>query len=422
MPRLMPLWLMLIAVLACASVGGAVESPAPAPVAAAAVPATAAVRIDSDVALFNPDVYRLDDHGEPVYPGKSLFGEPVTEVARQVLGITWFSTFVFLPFLILPQLLLLIVIFKFKDRGDGRAPATFLGNHKLEVIWTAIPFLAVLIVSVPTYYVLDFMDAPPKDTKDLQVVTVTGKQFAWIYEYKRYYLDANADEKVCLQSSLDPVNQLQEPLLLTKGRTVSFNLTSQDVTHGWWVPAFGVKKSAITGRFTNVWFTPDTLGVFKGQCVELCGDKNGNMIITAVVVEREEFERYMTLLRHRDDTVPVWNALQPPPGKSVASDALAKAVAAYLQKGDSAVRQYALSYWMASNFSALQRVPPPKGSSIAKVLGVDQPASDRAAREKQMEDAIHAKRKLVDDLLPALAKPMAVGEPDIVTPHLAQGN
>jgi cytochrome c oxidase subunit 2 len=391
----------------------AAQAPAAAGSAATAASAAAtAANVDADVALFNPDIYSLDEDGKPVHGGRSLFLEPATEVARQVLSATWFSAIVFLPFLILPQLLLLLVIFKFKDRGDGRPPATFVGNHKLEVIWTAIPFLAVLIVSIPTYFVLDFMDAPPKETRDLQVMTVTGKQFAWIYEYKRYYKDPNADEKECLQISLDPVNQLQEPLLLTKGRTVSFNLTSQDVTHGWWVPAFGVKKSAIIGRYTNVWFTPDTLGVFKGQCVELCGDKHGNMVISAVVVERDEFDRYITLLRHRDDTVKVWNALQPATGGAVDEQAVAKAVTAYLGKGDSRERQYALSYWMASNYASMLRALPPKGASIASLVGIKDPAAELKARTRQYEDATKARRKLVDDRLPALARPLAAILPD----------
>ncbi len=418
MPRLTCLCTaLLLAALFGSASGAAGEAvvpkapPAPAATAAPAAAAATAARVDADVALFNPDIYSLDENGNPVHGGRSLFLEPATEVARQVLSATWFSAIVFLPFLILPQLLLLVVIFKFKDRGDGRAPATFVGNHKLEVVWTAIPFLAVLIVSIPTYYVLDFMDAPPKETRDLQVMTVTGKQFAWMYEYKRYYKDPNADEKECLQASLDPVNQLQEPLLLTKGRTVSFNLTSQDVTHGWWVPAFGVKKSAIIGRYTNVWFTPDTLGVFKGQCVELCGDKHGNMIIIAVVVERDEFDRYITLLRHRDDTVKVWNALQPAKGGAVDEAALAKAVAAYLDKGSSRERQYALSYWMASNYASLARALPPKDSSIAVLVGVKDPAAERQARDKQYEEATRARRKLVDDRLPALAKPLAADPP-----------
>ncbi len=391
----------------------AAPAPAKAPAAASApgpatiIAATTAARIDADVALFNPDIYSLNDEGIPVHGGRSLFLEPASEVARQVLGATWFSAIVFLPFLILPQVLLILVIVKFKDRGDGRKPATFVGNHKLEVIWTAIPFLAVLIVSIPTYYVLDFMDAPAKDIRDLQVVTVTGKQFAWMYEYKRYYKDPNADEKECLQVSLDPVNQLQEPLLLTKGRSVSFNLTSQDVTHAWWVPAFGVKKSAIIGRYTNVWFTPDTLGVFKGQCVELCGDKHGNMVISAVVVERDEFDRYITLLRHRDDAVKVWNALQPSSGAAPDDKALAKAVADYLSKGASRERQYALSYWMASNYAALQRALPPKGSTIARQVGIVSPAAEDKALDQQYQEATRARRKLVDGHLPELAKPLA---------------
>src|SRR5471032_331733 len=126
--------LLLLAALLGSSHGLAGEAAAvPKAAAAPAIPASAAstsaiaTRIDADVALFNPDIYSLDESGAPVFGERSLFREPATEVARQVLSVTWFSSIVFLPFLILPQLLLLVVIFKFKDRGDGRKPATFLG-------------------------------------------------------------------------------------------------------------------------------------------------------------------------------------------------------------------------------------------------------------------------------------------------------
>jgi cytochrome c oxidase subunit 2 len=417
MPRPLPLWSMLcMALVLAVPIRAAEQAPGAVPtVTGSATRLDASAIVDQCVAKFNPDVYRLDDRDQPVFPGRSMFGEPASDVAHRVLGATWFSTWVFLPFLILPQVLLLVVIFKFKDRGDGRKPATFLTNHKLEVIWTAIPFLAVLIVSIPTYYVLDYMDSPPVGTKNIEVVTVTGKQFAWDYEYKRHYKDPTAAEKVCVASGQDPVSALQEPLVLVKDRTVSINLTSQDVNHAWWIPAFGVKKDAIKGRFTYLWFTPDTLGVYKGQCAELCGQNHGNMIITASVVEEADFDRYMTLLRHRDDTAKVWGVLQPTVGTAFSAEALDKAIAAYLAKGDGPERQFALSYWMASNYASLLRARPAKGASIPGLLGITAPATERRALEAQFDEAIRAKRKQVDAHLPALGKLFAAvpAHPDL---------
>ncbi len=135
---------------------------------------------------------------------------PASDVARRVVGMTWFSALVFLPFLVLPLVLLLVVIWKFRDRGDGRKPATFTHNARIEIIWTAIPCLALAVVALPVYEVLYFMELPPADKKDQQVITVTGKQFAWDYEYKGIYKDPTALKKESLTSGQD-VAGLQEP-------------------------------------------------------------------------------------------------------------------------------------------------------------------------------------------------------------------
>ena len=150
------------------------------------------------------------------------------------------------------------------------------------------------------------------------------------------------------------VTGFQEPLVLAKGRTTILNITSNDVNHAWWIPAFGVKKDAIIGRYTNTWFTPDTEGFFKGQCAELCGQGHGIMIISAVVVSPERFAVYAGLQRHRNDTLKVWSALQPSVA-SVDRPALDEAVKAYLAKGAGPERQLALRYWIASNYASIQR-------------------------------------------------------------------
>ena len=353
--------------------------------------------VDRDVGLFNPNIFALDAMNQtPKYPSKGAFQSPSSDIAHEVVRITWFSSLVFLPFLVLPLFLLVYVIFKFRDQGDGRKPATFTGHHTLEIVWTLIPFIALLIVSVPTWFVLERMEAPPVDKKDRMSVRVTGKQFAWDYSYLGIYKNPKAEEKQAI--GVGQFLGIQEALVLVKGRTVELHMTSDDVNHAWWIPAFGVKKDCIKGRDTYAWFTPDSPGVYKGQCAELCGDGHGIMIITASVVEKSEFERFVALQRIKDETLKVWSAIQPPAGTVIDDKVLREAVAGFLAKGRSAERQYALRYWIASNYATLQRVQPPKGVTIGEVFG-----ATKGANEQLIQSAVSARRQKVDALLQELA-------------------
>ena len=352
--------------------------------------------VDRDVELFNPNIYSLNEKGDgPKHVTRSPFIDPASDIAREVASVTWLSSLIFLPFLVLPLLLLLYVIFKFRDTGDGRKPATFTGNHTLEVVWTVIPCVALVLVSIPTWFILDKMEAPPVQQKDRMAVRVTGKQFAWDYKYLGIFKDPKAEEKQAI--AVGQFLGIQEPLVLAKGRTVELHMTSDDVNHAWWIPPFGVKKDCIKGRDTYAWFTPDTTGFFKGQCAELCGDGHGIMIITAAVVEKPEFERWIALQRVKDDTLKVWTAIQPPPGTALDDKALRDAVAGFLAKGRSPERQYALRYWIASNYSTLQRVPPPKGVTLAEIFG-----AAKGGGPSEIADAIQARRAKLDALLKEL--------------------
>ena len=125
-----------------------------------------APKVDDLVAVFNPDLYAVDANLQPVTPMVNMFTHPASDIAREVVDNTWFNVLVFLPFLILPEVMLLYVIWKFRARGDGRKSATFMGNHTLEIIWTAIPCLALVVVSVPVWHVLWKMELPPANQKD----------------------------------------------------------------------------------------------------------------------------------------------------------------------------------------------------------------------------------------------------------------
>lgn len=321
---------------------------------AADVPAAAdAAQVDSYVALFNQDLYGLDAKGRITAPMSGAFDAPATDIARDVAHGTWFSLVVFLPFLVLPQILLVYIIFKYRNRNDGRSPASFMGNHKLEIVWTAIPCVALVIVGIPMWDLLVKMEAPPADQRNDMVVEVRGKSFAWDYKYQRLGGGSPTRREDQFEIGQDIVGS-QEPLVMVRNRRVIMNLTSNDVNHAWWIPAFGVKKDTIKGRYTNIWFTPELPGFFKGQCAELCGQGHGIMLISALVVEEPQFAVWTQLQRWRGDTVKVWSAI----GAADLDDkALEEAVAAYLAKDSSSERVLALRYWVASNFVSLGRKP-----------------------------------------------------------------
>ncbi|MCK6487867.1 MAG: cytochrome c oxidase subunit II [Planctomycetes bacterium] len=321
-------------------------APAPATVAVAAPVAAAAaapqIPVDEAVQLFHPDIFATGLNRRPTHGMSDSFTTPASDIAREVSDNALFNLLVFLPFLILPQVLLIYVIVKFRDRGDGRKAATFVGNHTLEIVWTAIPVLALVAVSVPAWKLLWKMELPPPDQAKALVVEVRGKQYAWDYRYQREGIDIGQDGAGS-----------QEPLVLEKDRVTVLNITSNDVNHAWWVPAFGVKKDAIIGRYTNTWFTPDTLGVFKGQCAELCGQGHGIMWISAVVVTPEQFSLWRDLQGRRNAALKVWNALKP----GAAEAELGQALATALAKDASPAARWALRFWIAYHFEAAARRP-----------------------------------------------------------------
>lgn len=201
---------------------------------------------------------------------------PVTSIAREVrANAIWISIWT-LPFLIIPQVLLIYVIVKFKAR-PGRKPATFHENVLLETIWTAVPVAALVIIAVPSYSVIRYMETPPEAELNIKI---EGRQFFWIYEYMDFDIAIS-----------------DQPLIVPANTTIVANVTSGDVIHAWWVPAFGVKMDTVPGRISQLWFNVEEEGWYKGQCAELCGAAHALMLIDVWVVSPEEFEEWIRAKR-----------------------------------------------------------------------------------------------------------------------------
>ncbi|MBD3219081.1 MAG: cytochrome c oxidase subunit II [candidate division Zixibacteria bacterium] len=193
--------------------------------------------------------------------------DPATPLAEEVRGSFIFTMMLIMPFLLLAEGLLIFVIFKFR-RKPGREPATFHENVRLEIAWTLVPAITLVILALSTFTLIKRINYSPQT--DL-VVQVEAQRFFWKYSYPEY-----------------DIAIAEEPLVVPADKYVTLYGTSMDVIHSWWVPAFGVKKDFMPGRITELWFKAKP-GVYEGQCAELCGPLHAEMLIDVKVLPEDEF-------------------------------------------------------------------------------------------------------------------------------------
>ncbi|MCR8923849.1 cytochrome c oxidase subunit II [Dasania sp. GY-MA-18] len=182
----------------------------------------------------------------------------------------------------------------------GAKPADFHESTSVEIAWTVVPFIILIVIAFPaTKTLLEVYDT---DDADLDVM-ITGYQWKWKYEY----IDPNGDN-VSFFSNLrtgkteiyneDAKGQhylleVDEPMVLPVNKKVRFLVTANDVIHAWWVPALAVKRDAIPGFINETWTKATQTGIYRGQCAELCGKDHGYMPIVVNVVEEAEYKNWL---------------------------------------------------------------------------------------------------------------------------------
>jgi cytochrome c oxidase subunit 2 len=182
-------------------------------------------------------------------------------------------------------------------RSKGAEPAQFHESTKVEILWTAIPFLILVAMAVPATKTLIAME--DTDKADL-TIKVTGSQWKWHYEYLGHDVDfyslmstprAQIDN---LQSKTENyLLEVDKPLVIPTDKKVRFLLTSDDVIHSWWVPDFAVKKDANPGFINEAWTNVNEPGTYRGQCAELCGKDHGFMPVVVEAKPEAEFLEWL---------------------------------------------------------------------------------------------------------------------------------
>jgi cytochrome c oxidase subunit 2 len=190
--------------------------------------------------------------------------------------------------------LLVIVVVRFNERNNPTPSAT-THNVPLEIVWTVIPVLILIIVAVPSLKLLYFTDRV--ENAEL-VVKVTGNQWNWDYEYPDH--DGLSYKSIMLKDADIDTSKGQHrllsadyPMVIPVDTTVQFIVTASDVLHSFAMPAFGVKVDAVPGRLNETWTKVTKTGTYYGQCSELCGKDHAFMPIEVRVVPKEDFAAWV---------------------------------------------------------------------------------------------------------------------------------
>lgn len=174
-------------------------------------------------------------------------------------------------FSLLIAALVVFMAVKYRRRSEDEQPRAILGNVPLELLWTGIPLAISMLMFVWSAKIYMTLVSPPEDAVELYA---TGKQWMW---------------KIQHPEGKREINELHIP----KGQAVRLKMTSEDVIHSFYIPAFRTKMDVLPGRYTSTWFRPTKVGKYHLFCAEYCGTKHSGMIGWIYVMEPEEYVKWL---------------------------------------------------------------------------------------------------------------------------------
>lgn len=188
--------------------------------------------------------------------------------------------------------LLLYSVIRFRA-SKNPIPSKTSHNTFIEILWTVIPCLILIVIAVPSFRLLYKQDVIPK--ADI-TIKATGYQWYWGYEYpdQNIAFEANMIETKNLKPNQPRLLETDNHVVVPVNKVVKVLITANDVLHAWAVPSFGVKRDAIPGRINETWFKAIKEGVYYGQCSELCGSRHAFMPITVRVVSEKQYNDWLS--------------------------------------------------------------------------------------------------------------------------------
>jgi len=245
---------------------------------------------------------------------------PVTRIAQEQHGLHWMMLIICTVIFVAVFSVMFYSIWKHR-RSQGAKAAHFHESVTVEVVWTVIPFIIVILMALPATKVL----VAQKDTTNADLtIKTTGYQWKWGYDYLKgegeglSFISTLDSSHRAMSNSGDVTNapvdyllKVDNPLVVPVGQKIRIITTANDVIHAFMVPAFGIKQDAIPGFVRDTWFRADKVGDYYGQCADLCGKEHAYMPIHVKVLSAADYSAWVVEQKKKaaallDDPAKVW--------------------------------------------------------------------------------------------------------------------
>lgn len=238
-------------------------------------------------------------------PGQIGLQEAATPIARELHSFYDLTNTIIIAIAIFVLLLLIYVIFRFNEKSNP-TPSTTTHHTLLEIAWTVVPILILVVIAIPSFKLLMNQYTYPK--ADLTIKAV-GNAWFWEHEYPDYgnfvitsnmLTDEEAAERTQKGIPSPRLLSVDNEIVVPLNKVVHVLVTSNDVIHNWTVQSFASKIDAVPGRLTSTWFQAEKEGMFYGQCSELCGLNHAFMPIAVRVVPEAVFAEWVAAMQAKD--------------------------------------------------------------------------------------------------------------------------
>lgn len=225
-------------------------------------------------------------------PWQMGFQESASELMDELVWFHDFLLYIITAISLFVLALLIYTMYRFSAKRNP-VPASFTHNITIEVIWTVIPLLILVVIAIPSFRILKFAEQSPPAEMTIKVV---GAQWYWTYSYPDHEgieFDSNMIQDKDLKPGQIRLLEVDNRLVVPEDTVIKFLITGADVIHSFAIPALGIKMDAVPGVVNETWTKVKRTGVFYGQCSEICGIKHGFMPIALEVVTKDEFSRWV---------------------------------------------------------------------------------------------------------------------------------
>ncbi len=224
-------------------------------------------------------------------PWQKWFQPAGSPVMEEIVSFNEFLLYIEIGIVLLVTVILLTIIWRFNDKSNPM-PSKTSHNTLLEIAWTAVPIIILVIIAIPSLKLLYYSDRTQNAEMTLKVI---GHQWYWSYEYPDnggFGFDSNIVDEEDLKTGQPRLLTVDNPVYLPVKTNIRLLLSTEDVIHNWAVPSLGLKTDATAGRTNESWVRINKPGTYYGMCSELCGVNHAFMPIQVVALSREDFRAW----------------------------------------------------------------------------------------------------------------------------------